>query len=56
MLKEQAKAAANQVKARASSAAGSYEGKAGKNLDGRGTKKSKEPAKKVSRVVMVVRD
>ena len=53
MLKEQAKAAANQVKARAGSAAGSCEEKVGKNLDEMRTK-SKE--KKVSRVVMVIRD
>ncbi|XP_039983344.1 cilia- and flagella-associated protein 70 [Xiphias gladius] len=48
VLKEQAKAAANQIKARTSSAAGSYKSKAGKNLDGgnKGAKDLKEPAKK----------
>uniref|UniRef100_A0A665WFD9 Cilia and flagella associated protein 70 n=1 Tax=Echeneis naucrates TaxID=173247 RepID=A0A665WFD9_ECHNA len=34
VLKEYAKAAANQIKARASSAASSYKGKGGKNVDG----------------------
>ncbi|KAG7242632.1 hypothetical protein INR49_020005, partial [Caranx melampygus] len=48
VLKEQAKAAAIQIKARASSAAGSYKGKTGKNFDGgsKGVRDSKEPAKK----------
>ncbi|GLD62332.1 cilia- and flagella-associated protein 70 isoform X1, partial [Lates japonicus] len=48
VLKEQAKAAANQIKARASSSAGSYKAKGGRNLDGgnKGAKDSKEPAKK----------
>uniref|UniRef100_UPI0037E8A8BF cilia- and flagella-associated protein 70 n=1 Tax=Semicossyphus pulcher TaxID=241346 RepID=UPI0037E8A8BF len=51
VLKEQAKAAANLLKARASSSAGSYKARAGKNLDGgnKGTKDSKEPAKKQPR-------
>lgn len=55
MLKEQAKAAANLVKARAGSAAGSYKAKGGKNVDGsnKGAKESKEPAKKVSKILMV---
>ncbi|XP_042342588.1 cilia- and flagella-associated protein 70 [Plectropomus leopardus] len=44
VLKEQAKAAAQQAKARAGSATGSHKGKAGKN--GKGVKESKEPAKK----------
>ncbi|XP_029354363.1 cilia- and flagella-associated protein 70 [Echeneis naucrates] len=49
VLKEYAKAAANQIKARASSAASSYKGKGGKNVDGgnKGAKDSKEPAKKM---------
>ncbi|KAK1890837.1 Cilia- and flagella-associated protein 70 [Dissostichus eleginoides] len=46
VLKEQAKAAANQRQARAASAAGSHKAKAGRNSDGRGAKDSKEPAKK----------
>ncbi|XP_049452131.1 cilia- and flagella-associated protein 70 isoform X2 [Epinephelus fuscoguttatus] len=46
VLKEQAKTAAKQVKVRAGSATDSHKGKAGKNLDGRGTKESKEAAKK----------
>ncbi|XP_010782061.1 tetratricopeptide repeat protein 18-like isoform X2 [Notothenia coriiceps] len=46
VLKEQAKAAANQRQARAASAAGSHKAKAGRNSDGRGAKESKEPAKK----------
>lgn len=52
MLKEQAKAAASLMKARASSAAGSYKGKAGKNIDGgsKAVRDSKEPAKKESKV------
>uniref|UniRef100_A0A665WFE5 Cilia and flagella associated protein 70 n=1 Tax=Echeneis naucrates TaxID=173247 RepID=A0A665WFE5_ECHNA len=54
VLKEYAKAAANQIKARASSAASSYKGKGGKNVDGgnKGAKDSKEPAKKVRQVLM----
>lgn len=56
VLKEQAKAAANQRQARAASAAGSHKAKAGRNSDGKGAKDSKEPAKKVSKVVMVRRD
>ncbi|XP_044039092.1 cilia- and flagella-associated protein 70 isoform X3 [Siniperca chuatsi] len=50
VLKEQAKAATNLVKACAGSAAGSYKAKAGKTLDGshKGAKDSKEPAKKHS--------
>ncbi|XP_068581049.1 cilia- and flagella-associated protein 70 isoform X2 [Cebidichthys violaceus] len=43
VLKEQAKAAADEVKGRAGSAAGSYKAKAGKKSDER---RSKEPAKK----------
>lgn len=56
VLKEQAKAAANQIKARASSSAGSHKAKGGRNLDGgnKGAKDSKEPAKKVRKVVMVL--
>ncbi|KAK5874319.1 hypothetical protein PBY51_019274 [Eleginops maclovinus] len=46
VLKEQAKAAANQRQARAASAAGSHKAKAGKNSDGKATKDSKEQAKK----------
>ncbi|KAA8595755.1 hypothetical protein FQN60_011046, partial [Etheostoma spectabile] len=47
VLKELAKAAANQAKAAAAALAGaSNKAKAGKNLDGRGSKDSKEPAKK----------
>ncbi|XP_034417153.1 cilia- and flagella-associated protein 70 [Cyclopterus lumpus] len=51
VLREQAKAVANQVKARAGSpagsAAGSYKAKAGKNPEGRGAKDPKETPKKV---------
>ncbi|XP_045888141.1 cilia- and flagella-associated protein 70 isoform X2 [Micropterus dolomieu] len=47
VLKEQAIAAANLVKARAGSAAGSYKAKSGKHLDG-SNKGAKEPAKKHS--------
>lgn len=52
MLKEQAKAAASLVKARAGSATGSYRGKPGTSLDGssKGAKDSKEAAKKVRKV------
>ncbi|XP_047435842.1 cilia- and flagella-associated protein 70 [Mugil cephalus] len=48
VLKEHVKTVANQAKARASSAAGSHKGKAGKKLDGntKGAKDSKEPTKK----------
>ncbi|XP_039651680.1 cilia- and flagella-associated protein 70 isoform X1 [Perca fluviatilis] len=46
VLKEQANAAANQAKACAAAAGGFNKAKAGKNLDGRGTKDPKEPAKK----------
>ncbi|KAK5915695.1 hypothetical protein CesoFtcFv8_001261 [Champsocephalus esox] len=46
VLKEQAKAAANQRQARAASAAGSHKAKAGRNSDGKAAKDSKEPAKK----------
>ncbi|KAJ4947693.1 hypothetical protein JOQ06_009726 [Pogonophryne albipinna] len=46
VLKEQAKAAANQRQARAASAAGSHKAKAGRNSDERRAKDSKEPAKK----------
>lgn len=54
VLKEQAKAAASQIKARAGSAAGSCKGRAGKAMDGtnKGAKDPKEPAKKVSKVLM----
>lgn len=54
VLKEQAKAAAIQVRARAGSAAGSCKGRTGKALDGnnKGAKDSKEPAKKVRKVPM----
>lgn len=52
VLKEQAKAAENQVKARSGSAAGSGKMSAGKATDGghKGERDSKEPAKKVSKV------
>ncbi|KAI3377407.1 hypothetical protein L3Q82_008597 [Scortum barcoo] len=48
LKKEQAKAAANLVKTRAASAAGSYKSKVEKNVDGsnKGARESKEPAKK----------
>ncbi|XP_034736596.1 cilia- and flagella-associated protein 70 isoform X2 [Etheostoma cragini] len=49
VLKEQAKAAANQAKAAAALAGASNKAKAGKNSDGRGSKESREPAKKVCR-------
>lgn len=49
MLKEQAKAASNQIKGRACSAAGSLKAKAAKKVNGgnKGAKDSKESAKKV---------
>lgn len=51
MLKEQAKAAANQAKSRANSAIGTQK-RTGKNFDGNYTaaKDPKEPAKKVRNV------
>lgn len=52
MLREYVKAAANQAKARASPAAGSYKGKPGRNLDG-SSKDPKEAAKKVRKVLKV---
>lgn len=51
VLKEQAKIAASQMKARAGSAAGSCKGKGGKAMDGN-NKGAKEPAKKVSKILM----